>query len=323
MTSTDLVVASKPLGALISTNQAALESALTGKPLVLAEFAAALDNAVAQDEKLAECVVKNPDSIKNAILTAAMLGLRPGPVHRHFALTCFKVKGKPTCVGIPEWRGLIEVANQAGALDTSIVCDVIYEHEVKDKLFGYDRLTGEVSHEEDLLDEHAEKRTPDKLVAVYATCRVKDRQGFATVVLRKKEVEKRRESSAAWRFKGKDSLWGTNTVAMWRKTAIRALLESGKVPMSRNVLAEMNGAERQADKVLEAEVIKPADVIEKPSPAAPAETEKERPEDVTVTGQKIVNQERPPADKSVIWRRSSTGNTYEHDGGNWVPCEVL
>lgn len=292
--------------------------------MVLAEFAAALDNAVAQDEKLAECVQVNPASVRNAILTAAMLGLRPGPVHKHFALTCFKVRGTPTCVGIPEWRGLIEVANQAGQLDTSIVAGVIYACDVKEELFDYDRFTGKLKlPKDDFLGEYEAKRTADNLVAAYATCRVKDRKGWATTVLDKKAIEKRRECSAAWRFQKGASIWGTDPVAMWTKSAVRALLESGKVPMSQNIMATMTTAERIAESV-EEEVIRTVEVIGQEIAA------EQFPEDVIdekePTGKvgnapevKVVDSDKPPEDTTVIWRNSRTLKTYRHDGGNWTP----
>ena len=274
-----LQVSSTHLQTLVDDTQKALAMALKEKPLRLAEFVTALDNAVAQSPQLAECVENNPQSVKNAMLTSALLGLRPGPVHKHFALVPYRIKGKMTCVGIPEWRGYVEIANQAGELDSQIVCEVVYEHEVKpakrgeEPAFAYDRFTGEIKHAIDLLDEDASRKTPDKLVAAYATCKVKGRQGWATVLLTRREVERRRASSAAWKSKGKDSVWGTDPVPMWKKSGMRALLESGKVPMSRHALAEVATAETAAEEVIEEEIkAAHAEVVETdPTPAPGAD----------------------------------------------------
>lgn len=271
-----LQVSNTHLQTLVDDTQQALAMALKEKPLRLAEFVTALDNAIAQSEQLAECVQKNPQSVKNAILTSALLGLRPGPVHKHFALVPYRIKGNMTCVGIPEWRGYVELANQAGELDSQIVCEVVYEHEVKsakkgaEPVFAYDRFTGEIKHEIDILDEDASRKTPDKLVAAYATCKVKGRQGWASVLLTRRDVERRRASSAAWKAKGKDSVWGTDPVPMWKKSAMRALLESGKVPMSRHALAEVTTAENSAEEVIEEE-IKAAHATVVDAPADPTD----------------------------------------------------
>lgn len=276
--STALRVTNKDLGSMLAANQQALENALSGAPLVLAEFAVALDNAVAQNETLANCVKDNPESVRNAVLTCAMLGLRPGPAHKHFALVPYRVQGKLTCVGIPEWRGYVEIANQAGKLDSAIVCDVVYDFEVKPAkrgdppTFAYDRMTGEIKHEQDLLGEHDDKRNPENMVAVYATCKVRGRTGYASVVLTKRDVERRRATSAAWKSKGKDSVWGTDPPAMWRKSAMRALLDSGKVPMTRDRLSQIATAEQEATDV-EEEVLKEAVVTVADEDAAPAAAE--------------------------------------------------
>lgn len=270
---TALKVTNKNLGEMLAANQQALENALQGAPLVLAEFVVALDTQLAQSEQLQQCMIDNPDSVRNAMLSCAMLGLRPGSTHKHFALVPFKVKGKMTCVGIVEWRGYVEVANQAGQLDSEIVCRIVYEHEVKPPkakkgeeqmpvLFAYDQLTGQITHPLDLTGEHDALKTQDKAVAVYATCRVKGRQGFATVVLTKKEVEKARGRSASWTYwkrtgNGEEPAWETEWEAMWKKTAIRRLMESAKIPMTRNRLAQLRQAEEAAEET-EEEILKDA-----------------------------------------------------------------
>lgn len=345
MTSTQLQIASRPLAALVQQNTAAIESALHGKPLVLAEFVAALDNAVAMSKELATCLEQNPDSVKNAILSAAFLGLRPDRVHKHYALTAFKSSRHPSgweCVGIPEWRGLVHIANDAGSLATPIRAACVFEYEVKPPKgqpvrFDYDPTTEEITHNPlDLSGEFTKLRTPDKLVAAYATCRVKGRDGWATTVLDRRGIERRRAKSASFKFSPKTSAWTTDTEPMWIKSAIRAHLDSGKVPMSRDILTELHKAdEREAE--AEAEVFKPADaavVVDRedmPDPAEPQQpdAEPEKPKGKGKAkkaqepkGRRICYGEKPPEDTSAIWRRKGKGGEetdFECVNGTWGP----
>lgn len=250
-------VTNKSLATLLQDSEDALANALSAQPVRLGEFVTALDTAVRLEPKLAAVVQRNPNSVRNAIMHAALLGLRPGPVHKHFALVPYGDE----CVGIVEWRGYVDLANRGGQLDSDIVVRVVYEHDVKEKRFTYEPMTGEIRHEFDVLGEHADKETEDKMVAVYATCKVKGRNGYATVLLTRREVEKRRAASASWKSeKGrKASPWATDPAAMWKKSAIRALLDSGKVPMNRAMLEQADKVDNAADQVEEPEVVKPVE----------------------------------------------------------------
>lgn len=326
--STALSVKNQSLGAILSAQETIIANALRGR-VEFAEFAVSLDAAVAVDDKLRECVEKNPDSVKNAIMHAALLGLRPGPVHKHFALTCFnskRAKGGVECVGIPQWQGMVHVADQAGCLETSIRPDVVYEYEAKDPdLFSYDPTTELVTHNRPLIegDDVAKKRIPSKLVAAYATCRVKGRSDWVTVLLRKSDIERLRGFSASFKFQGDRSLWITDPVPMWRKSAVHSLLRSGKVPLSRDILNTVETA-AEADVYVPGEEIKQAEVVQEAIPAAaagdaPAESSEEPRQ---LNGVPIVEKDGPPADETVIWDRGD-GKLREFDGKSWKVCKEI
>jgi len=246
MTSTELANVQNPeLQALLGDAETALLAALDKQPLQLAEFAVALDAAVREDEsgKLAEALRQNPATVRNAIMQAALLGLKPGKAFRHFSLVPFA--GKVT--GLIEWRGYVHLAQRAGVLASPVDCDVIYADHMKAgpnglPSFRYNRSSREVQFDANPLDDNA-NTDPKNLVGVYATCKVRykgnDGEAYterATVVLNRADVEKRKALSNS-------PAWGKWPVEMWKKTAIRSLMTGGQVPLADATLRAMRATE--------------------------------------------------------------------------------
>ena len=152
---------------------------------------------------LYECA---PDSLLAAMMLSAQLGLEPGPLG-HVYLVPFK----RVVTFIVGYRGMIELAFRSGRLK-DLQAEIVYEHES----FNYRKgTTPKLEHFPNL--EPAERGKP---IAVYAVARLTT-GGAPFVVLSPSQVEARRKRSPAAR--ANSGPWVTDTDAMWRKSAVRAL----------------------------------------------------------------------------------------------------
>lgn len=217
-----------PIVPLLAQSSHSISEALRGSPVTQEAFGTSIRASVATDPALLECVEKNPSSVMIAIMQAAQLGLRPGKVHKHFSLITRKGKHGLQCEGQLEYRGMIDLALRSGKID-DIDARCVYRGEE----FEYDPMTKSIRHPwaaEDDVD-----RADDNLIAAYAWAIIKGRDRPANVLLRKADIHKRRESSMAWKAfeakKIKSTPWDAHYAAMCRKTALRALLDSGLVPL--------------------------------------------------------------------------------------------
>jgi recombination protein RecT len=147
-----------------------------------------------------------PDSLLGALMLSAQLGLEPGPLGH-----VYLVPYKKVVTFIIGYTGMIELAFRSGRLK-DIQAEIVYEHD----LFTYKKGTSpKLDHTPTL---NPADRGP--AVAVYAVARLTT-GGAPFVVLSPQEVEARRKRSAA-ASAGKGP-WTTDTDAMWRKSAVRAL----------------------------------------------------------------------------------------------------
>lgn len=159
-----------------------------------------------QTPQLARC---NPASFLGALMTAAQLGLEPGPLGEAY----FVPFGRDVTF-IPGYKGLIKLAWQSGQL-ADIWAEVVYENDEFDYQLGLHR---------DLVHRPAQGDRGEP-THVYAVARLKD-GGTPFVVLSRAEVEDIRSRSKA----SKSGPWVTDWAAMSKKTAVKQLAKW--LPMS-------------------------------------------------------------------------------------------
>lgn len=155
---------------------------------------------VRQTPQLARC---NPQSFLGALMTAAQLGLEPGPLGEAY----FVPYGQEVTF-IPGYRGLVKLAWQSGQMK-SISAHVVRERDEFEYAYGLEPV---LRHRPALTD-------AGDVIAVYAAAVLKD-GGSAFVVLSRQDVEDIRSRSRA----GRNGPWVTDWDAMARKTAVRQLI---------------------------------------------------------------------------------------------------
>lgn len=197
-------------------------------------MARVMANAVRVTPSLADC---EPMSFLGAMMTSASLGLEPNTPQGHAYLIPFnnrrQVDGRWVSVKeaqlIIGYKGFIDLAFRTGTL-TYLDAGI---HYADDDLWEYEKGTS-------FRLRHAEgPQQRDKLHA-YAIVKwsngAKD-DGTAAVVLPWSKVMSTRDQSQGWQTavrndKTDKSPWHTHEDAMAMKTAIRALANSGRMPMS-------------------------------------------------------------------------------------------
>jgi len=155
---------------------------------------------VRQTPQLARC---NPQSFLGALMTAAQLGLEPGPLGEAY----FVPYGQDVTF-IPGYRGLVKLAWQSGLMK-SIAAHTVHERDEFDYAYGLEPV---LRHKPALTNR-------GEVIAVYAAAVLKD-GGSAFVVLSTEDVEQIRARSKA----GRNGPWVTDWEAMARKTAVRQLI---------------------------------------------------------------------------------------------------
>lgn len=160
-------------------------------------------------------VRKNPelktctaDSLLGAVLTAAQLGLEPGPTQHCYLIPRWngKIKAKEVQLMIG-YRGIVDLALRGGrTLDVDA-------HVVRDgDEFSFEYGTDpHLRHVPKLIERGAP-------IAAYAVARL-PHGGAPFVVLSPDEVDARRAHSEAGQF----SPWNSDPDSMWRKSCVRAL----------------------------------------------------------------------------------------------------
>lgn len=147
-----------------------------------------------------------PASLLGAVMTAAQLGLEPGPL-QHCYLIPRKNHGVHEVTLLIGYRGFIDLARRGGQT-LSIDAQVVHEADEFEFSYGLDPTLHHVPARTD----RGEPRW------VYAVAKFRD-GGHSFVVLSMGDVDARRERSAA----GSKGPWQTDFDAMCRKTAVRAL----------------------------------------------------------------------------------------------------
>lgn len=172
--------------------------------------------AYSKTPKLRECSL---ESIWQSVAQAAELGLEPGGVLGHAYLVPFKGE----CTLIPGYRGLIDLARRSGEIE-SIEAHVVCERDKFTLRFGLDP----VLEHEPFLDGDA-----GSMRFVYAVAKLKD-GGKQLEVMTRAQVEKIRNNSPDFKFKGANSVWGNHFEEMARKTVVRRLIKYLPISVERN-----------------------------------------------------------------------------------------
>ena len=172
-----------------------------------------------KNPKLYEC---SSSSVAACVMLSAELGLEPGSQMGHLYLIPRRGKGGQECTALIGYKGLAELARRSGKI-ARVNAGVFYQQELDQGLFSATREPPRIQHQwvPDI------NMADDQLRGAYATVELKDGSKVQTVLTRA-EIEKRLGKSSA----GNSGPWSTDFAAMCRKTALRALLTGGLVPLS-------------------------------------------------------------------------------------------
>ena len=175
---------------------------------------------------LAECTEV---SLAASIVLASELGLEPSGPRGEFYMIPYDLIDKvtkrkvKTCVPIVGYKGMCKLALNSPDV-RRLNAGVVYADEIKSGAFVATREPPEVHHAFQISDE---KRFDSQILAAYAVAEMHDGRK-AIVLLERQELEARRGRSQA----AESGPWVTDYAAMARKTAIRALLTGGLVPLT-------------------------------------------------------------------------------------------
>lgn len=184
---------------LIERQQTAIARAL---PRGMSEerFARILVTTVKQTPGLLKC---DPVSFLGAAMTAAQLGLEPGPLGE-----AYLVPYGTTCTFIPGAPGLIKLAIQSGFV-TGVIARTVYEGDEFDYEYGLD---------ERLKHKPGEAET-GKATHHYAVAKFPG-GGHEFVVMTQAQVDNHRR-----KFAKSDKAWREHPEAMARKTLVKQLMK--------------------------------------------------------------------------------------------------
>lgn len=213
--------------------------------------------------KLQECFTTQHGkaSIARELLKATQRGLEVDGRQGHLVPFFSKVPGTSEkamqAVFVPGYQGLVDLAYNHPNV-AAIWADVVYERDQFEVTKGLNRNLVHVPYEGD--------EDPGAIVAAYAVCEMKS-GAKVFEVLKAREINRIRAFS---RGSADDSSpWNTNTAAMWKKSAIRALCKG--IPQS-SELREALSDDDEASRALAAGPMGPtfdvtATVSHEPEPA--------------------------------------------------------
>lgn len=190
-----------------------------------------------RNPKLAEC---STASLAACVMLASELGLEPsGPLGK-FYLVPRRNKGTMECTALLGYKGLAELARRSGEI-ARLNAGVVYEAEIESGAFRATLEPPEILH---TFMAQPFDRSDGAICLAYATAEMKD-GSKSQAILTRSQIEDRRARSAA----SGGGPWTTDYAAMARKTALRALLSGGLVPLSaESPVVRAIEAERQAER---------------------------------------------------------------------------
>lgn len=171
--------------------------------------------------RLSDCTEESVYAVAEAM---AALQLYPGPAGHCFAIARKSQNGPTTATLQLGYKGLLELVRRSGAVK-QVSSGVVYAAELEAGAFTWSDEPATLTKRGMVLSR--EQMHADRLVLAY--CRVElVSGGVAQRVLQRSEIDARRARGGSRRF----SPWESDYAAMARKSAIRALMTSGDLPMS-------------------------------------------------------------------------------------------
>ncbi len=186
-------------------------------------------DAQGRPNKLLNC---SPASFYTAAHQAALLGLHPGKIRGHVYMVPYG-RSASLLVG---YKGYIELAKRHPNV-ANVHAEVIYRGDS----YRRNSATGNIVHESPLEND----RSDDNIVGAY--CLVTLSTGHeVSLDLNKGQIAKRRARSAA----ANGNFWKNDFAAMCRKSAVRAIMATGEVPLSTEMEAALE-IEQEQEKHIE------------------------------------------------------------------------
>jgi recombination protein RecT len=173
--------------------------------------------AITRVPRLLEC---HPHTLLRALVDCSEMGLEPGGVHGHVYLVPFKGSVEVQ-IG---YKGYLELARRSSTIKR-INAGVVYADEIERGSFT-------ATHEPPALLHRFDSEVDDdprQLRFAYCVVETVDGGRYQTVIGHRRIARARNASQSA---RSSHSPWSTDEAAMWRKTAIRALLAGGLVQLS-------------------------------------------------------------------------------------------
>ena len=193
-----------------------------------------------RNPKLAECT---PQSFASALILCAELGLEPSSgLGKAYLIPRWNARTRQTeCTLQVGYKGYCELALRSGKI-SRLNAQVVYRDEIARGVFRATIEPPAIHHDYSADDI---ERTDTALVLAYATAQLRD-GSYAQVILTRAQIDARRMRSGQ---SGSGGPWATDYSAMARKSALRALLTSGLVPLaSDQPVARAVVAEDDADR---------------------------------------------------------------------------
>ena len=216
------------------------------------------------------CCEETPVSVTSALMLASELGLEPGAAQGHLYLIPRKMKD-PVRGGRKYWqlttmigyRGFAEMARRSTDIKR-LNAGVVYQEQVDRGLFVWTDEPPDIRVEGAALKE---RKTDAALV--YAWALVEMHNGAKYVeVLDRTDIERRRAKAGRT---GNGSPWGDWFPRMARKSAIRALLDGGLVPLN-GAMQRAVAHEAEADPAPEAAVVNSTPLVAEAEEVDPLRT---------------------------------------------------
>lgn len=161
--------------------------------------------ALESNSYLAETAMKDPDSLKNAIINVAAIGISLNPLDKQAYLV---PRGKKVCLDI-SYQGLTDIATSSGAVDW-VQAKIVHND---------DEYTNTGPN---TAPNHTYNPFKDRGAIVGVYCVAQTSSGaFLTEEMSIEEVYMIRGLSAAWKSKKNTSPWSTFPKQMIRKTVIK------------------------------------------------------------------------------------------------------
>ena len=229
-------------------------------------------------------------SVAACVFQLAQLGLEPNTIRNLAYLVPFKSE----CQVLMGYRGYVVLADRA---KISMTARWVYEGDAFDYEFGTKRFL----HHKPVKD----RKARGKLEYAYCIADFRDDRPSIFEVLNEAEVHDRRERSQTWKRHGNESPWGTDTSAMWRKSAVHATVPL--VPMSAETigLATAAALDGRADRGLPQRILLPAG-FDAPPPDTEADAERLQDEMDEARKGLPADRQRPVSTRKPTTRKPAT-----------------